>query len=48
MLTGYDRTMEAGNAFSKDEMEEGVKVTVTEADIVTAPCQMNPKNIRER
>lgn len=47
VLTGYDRTMEAGNAFSKDEMEEGVKVTVTEADIVTAPCQMNPKNIRE-
>lgn len=47
VLTGYDRTMEAGNSFSKEELDEGVKVTVTDDDIVTAPCQMSPANIRE-
>ena len=47
VLTGYDRTFAAGNAHSKEELAEGVTVTMTEDDIVTAPCQMDPKNIRE-
>lgn len=47
VLTGYDRSFEGGNAFSKAEHEQGVKVKLAESDVVTAPSEMDPNNIRE-
>lgn len=47
VLTGYDRSFEGGNAHTKEEFEQGVKVSLAELDLVTAPKDMNPSDIRE-
>lgn len=47
VLTGYDRSFAGGNAFTKAELDSGVKVCLAEADLVTVPSGMNPENIRE-
>jgi len=46
-LTGFDRSFAGGNAFTKTEIEQGVKVKLAEDDVVEAPSSMNLANIRE-
>lgn len=47
VLTGYDRTFEAGNAFSKDDLAQGVNINLAESDKVTPPNNLPLENIRE-
>lgn len=47
VLTGYDRSFIAGNAFTKEESERGVDVSIAEDDKVKAPEGLPIENIRE-
>lgn len=47
VLTGYDRSFDGGNAHSKEEMEQGVDVNLTDIDKVTVPARIPLENVRE-
>lgn len=47
VLTGYDRSFEAGNAYTKTEYAQGVNVRIAENDKVAPPVGLPSENIRE-
>ncbi|GHU92883.1 hypothetical protein FACS1894208_01020 [Clostridia bacterium] len=47
VLTGYDRTFDAGNAHTADELAAGADVRLVASDMVTPPAKLPVDNIRE-
>jgi hypothetical protein len=47
VVTGYDRTFDAGNAHTKDDLAKGAVVNTVESDRVMAPLGLPADNIKE-
>ena len=46
-LTGYDRSFEGGNAFTKEQVAQGINVATAEADIIIPPAGFPRERIQE-